>query len=79
MVGQRDFKSVIASLNRGFNLLKSHFIIINFFFNFRFNRVLISPSGAMVRHSYFQSVIGPLKRGSTPLKAAFHFWCYGST
>ena len=59
MVRQRNFKSVIASLNRGFNLLKPHFIIIYLFFNFRFNRVLISRPGAPVQQKYFQSVIGP--------------------
>ena len=31
-----------------------------FFSNFRFNRALISRSGAVVRYRNFQSVIGPL-------------------
>ena len=46
--------------------MKQHFIY--FFFNFRFNRALISRSGAMIRHRNFQSVIGPLT-----LEAAFYF------
>ena len=38
-----------------------------FTFNFRFNRALISHSGAVVRHRNFQSVIGPLN-----LEAVFY-------
>ena len=43
-----------------------HFIL--FFFNFRFNRAIISRSGAIFRHRNFQSVRGPLT-----LDAAFFF------
>ena len=44
-----------------------HFIFF-IFFNFRFNRAIISRSGAMFRHRNFQSVIGPLT-----FEAAFNF------
>ena len=43
-----------------------HFILF-YFFNFRFNRAIISRSGAMFRHRNFQSVIGHLT-----LDAAFY-------
>ena len=60
MLRHGNFQSVIGPLT-----LEAAFYLI-FFSNFRFNRVLISRSGAMVRHRNFQSVIGPLNRGSTP-------------
>ena len=47
--------------------LEAAFYSIFFFSNFRFNRALISRSGAMLRHRNFQSVIGPLT-----LEAAFY-------
>ena len=60
MVRTRNFQSVIGPLT-----LEAAFYL-SFFSNFRFNRVLISRSGAVVRHRNFQSVIGPLNNGSTP-------------
>ena len=61
MVRHRNFQSVIGRLT-----LEAAFYLI-FFSNFRFNRALISRSGAVVRHRNFQSVIGPLT-----LEAAFY-------
>ena len=51
----RIFQSVIGPLT-----LDAAFDFNYFFFNFRFNRAIISRSGAMFRHRNFQSVIGPL-------------------
>ena len=68
MLRHRNFQSVIGPLT-----LETAFYSI-FTFNFRFNRALISYSGAVVRLRNFQSVIGPLNLGSTPLKAAFNFF-----
>ena len=67
MLRHRNFQSVIGPLN----LEAAFYSILTF--NFRFNRALISHSGAVVRHRNFQSVIGPLNLGSRPLKAAFNF------
>ena len=61
MVRHRNFQSVIGRL-----ILEAAFYLFIFFSNFRFNRVLISRSGAVIRHRNFQSVIGPLT-----LEAAF--------
>ena len=61
MVRHRNFQSVIGPLT-----FEAAFYLI-FFSNFRFNRALISRSGAVVRHRNFQSVIGPLI-----LEAAFY-------
>ena len=61
MLRHRNFQSVIGPLT-----LEAAFYSI-FTFNFRFNRALISHSGAMLRHRNFQSVIGPLT-----LEAAFY-------
>ena len=63
MVRHRNFQSVIGPVN-----LETAFYSI-FTFNFRFNRALISHSGAVVRHKNFQSVIGPLT-----LEAAFYLF-----
>ena len=63
MFRHKNFQSVIGPLN-----LEAAFYFILFFFNFRFNRAIISRSGAMFRHKNFQSVIGPLT-----LEAAFYF------
>ena len=60
MLRHRNFQSVIGPLT-----LEAAFYLI-FIFNFRFNRALISRSGAVVRHRNFQSVIGPLNNGFTP-------------
>ena len=65
MLRHRNFQSVIGPLT-----LEAAFYLI-FFSNFRFNRALISRSGAVVRHRNFQSVIGPLNLGSRPLKQHF--------
>ena len=65
MFRHRNFQSVIGPLT-----LEAAFYLI-FFSNFRFNRALISRSGAVVRHRNFQSVIGPLNLGSRPLKQHF--------
>ena len=65
MLRHRNFQSVIGPLT-----LEAAFYLI-FFLNFRFNRALISRSGAIVRHRNFQSVIGPLNLGSRPLKQHF--------
>ena len=65
MVRQINFQSVIGPLT-----LEAAFYSI-FTFNFRFNRALISHSGAVVRDRNFQSVIGPLNLGSRPLKLHF--------
>ena len=62
MFRHRIFQSLIGPLT-----LEAAFYFI-FFFNFRFNRAIISCSGAMFRHRNFQSVIGPLT-----LDAAFYF------
>ena len=56
-----NFQSVIGPLT-----LEAAFYFI--FFNFRFNRAIISQSGAMFRHKNFQTLIGPLN-----LEAAFYF------
>ena len=61
MFRHRIFQSVIGPLT-----LDAAFYFILFFFNFRFNRAIISRSGAVVRLRNFQSVIGPLNKGSTP-------------
>ena len=61
MFRHRNFQSVIGSLT-----LDAAFYVI-FVFNFRFNRAIISRSGAMFRRRNFQSVIGPLT-----LDAAFY-------
>ena len=66
MLRHRNFQSVIGPLT-----LEAAFYLIFFFSNFRFNRALISRSGAVVRHRNFQSVIGPLNLGSRPLKQHF--------
>ena len=68
MVRHKNFQSALASLNRGFKLLKQHFIYFYFFFNFKFDRALMSRSGAIFRHRNFQSMIGPLN-----IEAAFFF------
>ena len=52
MLRHRNFQSVIGPLT-----LEAAFYLI-FIFNFRFNRALISRSGATVQHRYFQSAIG---------------------
>ena len=52
MIRHKNFQSVIGPLT-----LEAAFYLI-FFLNFRFNRALISRSGAVVRHRNFQSVIG---------------------
>ena len=65
MLRHRNFQSVIGPLT-----LEAAFYLF-FFSNFRFNRALISRSGAVVRHRNFQSVIGPLNLGSRPLKQHF--------
>ena len=65
MIRYRNFQNVIGPLT-----LEAAFYSI-FTFNFRFNRALISRSGAVVRHRNFQSVIGPLNLGSRPLKQHF--------
>ena len=56
MVRHSNFQSVIASLNEGFKPLKQHL-----FFNIRFNRALISRSGAVFLHRYFLSVLESVK------------------
>ena len=61
MVRHRNIQSLIGPLT-----LEAAFYSI-FLFNFRFNRALISHSGAVVRHRNFQSVIGP-----QILEAAFY-------
>ena len=63
MFRNRIFQSVIGPLT-----LDAAFYFNYFFFNFRFNRAIISRSGAMFRNGNFQSVIGPLI-----LEAAFYF------
>ena len=55
MVRHRNFQSVIGPLT-----LEAAFYLF-IFFNFRFNRALISRSGAVIRHRNFQSVIETLK------------------
>ena len=55
MFRHRNFQSVIGPLT-----LDAAFFLFLFFFNFRFNRAIISQSGAMFRERNFQSVIGPL-------------------
>ena len=55
MFRHRNFQSVIGPLT-----LEAAFYFI-FFFNLRFNRALISRSGAVIRHRNFHSVIGTLK------------------
>ena len=55
MIRHRNFQSVIGPLT-----LEAAFYLF-FFFNFRFNRALISRSGALFRHRNFQSVIETLK------------------
>ena len=62
MFQHRNFQSMIGPLT-----LDAAFYVI-FFFNFRFNRAIISRSGAIFRHRNFQSVRGPLT-----LDAAFYF------
>ena len=62
MFRHRNFQSVIGPLT-----FEEHFILF-YFINFRFNRAIISRSGAMFRHGNFQNVIGPLT-----LEAAFYF------
>ena len=68
MVRHKNFQIVIVPLT-----LEAAFYSI-FTFNFRFNRALISHSGAMLRHRNFQSVIGPLNSSSTPSKQHFIFF-----
>ena len=51
--------------------LEAAFYLFIFFFYFRFNRALISRSGAVVRHRNFKSVIASLNRGLRPLKQHF--------
>ena len=65
MLRHRNVQSVIGPLT-----LEAAFYSI-FTFNFRFNRALISHSGAVVRLKNFRSVIGPLNLGSIPLKQHF--------
>ena len=65
MLRHRNFQSVIGPLT-----LEAAFYSI-FTFNFRFNRALISHSGAVVQHRNFQSVIGPLNLDYRPLKQHF--------
>ena len=65
MLRHRNFQSVIGPLT-----LEAAFYSI-FTFNFRFNRALISRSGAVVRHRNFESVIAPLNLDSRPLKQHF--------
>ena len=62
MFRRRNFQSVIEPLT-----LDAAFYVI-FFFNFIFNRAIISRSCTMFRHRNFQSVIGHLT-----LEAAFYF------
>ena len=62
MFRHRNFQSVIGPLT-----LDAAFYII-FFFNFIFNRAIISRSCTMFRDRNFQSVIGHLT-----LDAAFYF------
>ena len=62
MVRHRNIQCVIGPLT-----LEAAFYSI-FTFNFRFNRALISRSGAVVRHRNFESVIGLLNLDSRPLK-----------
>ena len=62
MFRHKNFQSVIGPLT-----FEAHFILF-YFFNFRFNRAIISQSGAIFRHRNFQSLIGPLT-----LDAAFYF------
>ena len=66
MVRHRNFQSVIGPLT-----LEAAFYLFIFFFNFRFNRALISRSGAVVRDRNFKSVIAILNRGLRPLKQHF--------
>ena len=63
MFRRRNFQSLIGPLT-----LDAAFYFILFFFNFRFNRAIISRSGAVFRRRNFQSVIGPVT-----LEAAFYF------
>ena len=65
MLRHRNFQSVIGPLT-----LEAAFYLF-FFFKFRFNRALISHSGAVVRHRNFQNVITFLNRGFKPLKQHF--------
>ena len=60
MLRHGNFQSVIGPLT-----LQAAFFSI-FLFHFRFNRALISRSGAVVRHRNFESVIGPLNLDSRP-------------
>ena len=64
MFRDRNFQSVIGPLT-----LEAAFFY--FFYDFRFNRALISRSGAMFRHRNFQSVIGPLT-----LEAEFYLFFF---
>ena len=63
MFRRRNFQRLIGPLT-----LDAAFYFNLFFFNFRFNRAIISRSGAMFRRRNFQSVIGTLT-----LDAAFYF------
>ena len=65
MFRHRNFQSVIGPLT-----LEAAFYLF-IFFNFRFNRALISRSGAVVRLKNFKSVIASLDRGLRPLKQHF--------
>ena len=62
MFRHRNFQSVIGPLT-----LDAAFYVIFYFFNFIFNRAIISRSGTMFRHRNFQSVIGHLT-----IEAAFY-------
>ena len=65
MFRHRNFQSVIGPLT-----LEAAFYLF-IFFNFRFNRALISRSGAVVRQRNFKTVIASLNRGLRPLKQHF--------
>ena len=66
MFRHRIFQSVIGPLT-----LDAAFYFTFIFFNFRFNRAIISRSGALFRHRNFQSVLGPLT-----LDAAFYVFLF---
>ena len=68
MVQYRYFQSVIGPL---IGVLHRKSSILFIIFNLRFNRALISRSGATVQHRYFQSVIASLTKGLRPLKQHF--------